>query len=162
MAHLFYPARCNVSNNTKTPLVQGRKGLHSWYHPGSATDVAALGCPPTRAFALTGEPGETCPAVPVQPLGSQATFGGRRCEGLQPGTLFSRRCCERLPGPSPLTPPGSLPLRVNYITGSNGCQCGFDCSNSQARASRPSRRVIELQVRATYQHQLWICGERSG
>jgi len=29
----------------------------------------------------------------VQPLDSQATFGGGRCEGLQPATLFSSRFC---------------------------------------------------------------------
>ena len=82
----------------KAPFVQGRKGPPSavppWFSAGfqpPTNSGVALCSPPTRALAVTGEPGETCPvpAGPVRPLDSQATFGGGRCEGLQPVTLFS-------------------------------------------------------------------------
>jgi len=46
---------------TKTPSVQGRKGHPFAVPPWFDVLVVALVCPPTRAFAITGEPGEACP-----------------------------------------------------------------------------------------------------
>ena len=76
----------------KPPSSKDERGNLPWYHPGSTTVFVVALCKPSnkgsRGNGRTRR-GLSEPAGSVRPLDSQATFGGGRCEGLQPVTLFS-------------------------------------------------------------------------
>lgn len=87
--------------SNKNPLrPKDERGNLPRYHPGSTTEsqlhihTASRRCtlqPSNKGHRGNGRTrrGLSWPTGLVQPLNSQATFSGGRCEGLQPVTLFS-------------------------------------------------------------------------
>jgi hypothetical protein len=100
------PSAHHILPKQKAPLVQGRKGQPSvvppWFddriaNPENPRPIVALWQPSNKGPRANGRTRRGLSGIrsSVDPLDSQATFGGGHCEGSQPpgraGTLFSSR-----------------------------------------------------------------------